>query len=120
MSYQDEPQAGGLIDRYYIFYNILIPLLVIISIIGIIAFVLSFGFSTENFRISCQSYGGRFYQLENTSCKLWHEDCIYNCALNDKVYNLDLLGHQWSYSKYFCIEDCSYENKKAGETICVC
>ena len=35
----------------------------------------------------------------------------------NKVYNLDELGHQWSYSKYFCIEDCSYENSKNNDSI---
>ena len=99
---------------------IAITLLVFTFIIGIIFFAFSFGFSVENFRISCESYGGRFYELENTSCELWHEDCLFNCALNDKVYNLDSLGHLWSYSKYFCIEDCMYENNKNNELRCVC
>jgi hypothetical protein len=116
----EEARYGGLIDKYWILQVIVIPLLVVASIIGIIFFILSFGFSTENFRLSCESYGGRFYELQNTSCKIGHADCLFNCALNDKVYNLDELGHQWSYSKYFCIEDCSYENSKNNELRCVC
>ena len=116
----EEARYGGLIDKYWILQTIVIPLLILTSIIVIIFFILSYGFSTENFRLSCEAYGGRFYELQNTSCEMWHENCIFNCNLNNKVYNLDELEHQVSYSKYFCIEDCRYENSKDNGLRCVC
>jgi hypothetical protein len=78
------------------------------------------GSSRERFQQSCQSFGGEFYQLENTSCQLGHEKCIFNCRLNGNIYNLDTLGDWIFYRKYFCVEDCKYENSKSNETRCVC
>ena len=35
MSYQDEPQAGGLIDKYWIFNYIVVPLTLVLILWGV-------------------------------------------------------------------------------------
>jgi hypothetical protein len=114
----DESRYGGLIDKYWILQVIVIPLIIIISLIGIVYFFMSNLYSTEDFKKSCESYGGTFYELQNTSCKIGHENCIFTCELNGNIYDLDEVG-AFGISKYFCIEDCNYENKLSKNS-CFC
>lgn len=77
----------------------------------------------ERFKDSCESFGGNFFELYNTSCIIGHSNCIYRCDLHDKSYSLDdFSNYGWvlGYNKQMCIDDCAYHNREAGDNICVC
>jgi len=107
-------------EKFYILQNVI---LIIISLVIILIFffivLLNINY-ISNFEDACKNLGGNFYQLQNTSCKYGHEDCIYICNLNGKYYDLDEVGKSIYYGKYFCIEDRSYINKLNNGIICVC
>ena len=103
-------------NKYITITTILFSLSVVIIIFLIVVLNINYIY---NFEDACESFGGNFYQLQNTSCNVGHEDCIYICNLNGEYYDLDSVGKQFDYNKYFCIEDCNYENKLNKGT-CVC
>lgn len=56
-----------------------------------------------NFENACESFGGEYYILENASCSLGHENCIYMCKINGEYYSLDDVGTH-NINKFFCIK----------------
>lgn len=92
---------------------------ILFTIVGLLYFFFSLGFSPDSFKNSCENYEGYFYEIQNVTCNIYHPNCAFNCNLNGKNYNyedLDVIN----YNKYFCIEDCAYENDKNKEVRCVC
>jgi hypothetical protein len=102
--------------------EIIISLVIIVTMAIILFFVLDNIGGIESFKLACESYDGRFYELQNVSCAAGHENCRYMCSLNGELYNMAELGGAYfqSYSKYFCVKDCEYENKLAKGVVCVC
>jgi hypothetical protein len=72
------------------------------------------------FKEACENFQGYYYELQNTSCKINHMNCIFICRLNNKIYDLDSLGFGTgqSFNKYFCIEDCRFKNKDGLRCVC--
>jgi len=102
--------------------NIIISLVIIATMIIILLLVLDNIGGVEDFKSACKSYNGIYYELQNVSCAIGHNNCRHICNLNGRLYDMNEIGSGFfsSYSKYFCVEDCKYENKNCGGICCVC
>jgi hypothetical protein len=90
-----------------------------VAIVGMIVLKSMNGIST--FSNACHVYGGNFYELQNASCELGHENCIYRCDLNGESFSMDDLDTWWmGYNQQICIKDCEYENGANPKARCVC
>ena len=56
-----------------------------------------------NFKNTCESFGGEYYILENASCSLGHENCIYMCKINGEYFSLDDVRYN-NINKFFRIK----------------
>lgn len=85
-------------------------------------FIINSFTEVDNFKSSCEAYGGSYWEIANVTCSASAPNCRYVCGLNGEQFSMSDLG--WvgllTYSKQICIKDCNYKNKQAGETICVC
>jgi len=102
--------------------NIIISLVIIATMIIILLLVLDNIGGVEHFKSACESYNGIYYELQNVSCAIGHNNCRHICNLNGRLYDMNEIGSGFFvlYSKYFCVEDCRYENKNCGGICCVC
>jgi hypothetical protein len=66
-----------------------------------------------------EKLGYKFIEGNMKSRNVNHPYCQDTCILNGKVYNYYDVPN-FNIGKYFCIEDCAYKNKQAGEIRCVC
>lgn len=100
----------------YLFAAILIVIMIMILFV-----VLGGIEGVSNFKSTCETYGGRFWEIQNVTCALGHKNCRYMCQLNDETFSMADLGGAffWSYSQQMCVKDCEYENK-LNPYSCVC
>ena len=112
--------------NYYTFFLVLSLLIVLILLSLFLKYF--FGFGINSFISACNSYGGEYQTIGDEEgegfieCSVQHPNCNNFCILNGKTYSFDdiksFLG--FGYGKYFCIEDCAYENNKNNGVACVC
>lgn len=101
-------------------FSIILSIITLIIVIGLPIIIFLDYSQPLIFKEACENFEGYYYEMQNTTCSTWHENCIYTCTLHDKFYNLDSLGFgtSQSFNKYFCIEDCRFKNK--DKLVCVC
>ena len=42
----------------------------------------------DNFKDSCESFGGSFWEIANVTCAVGSPNCRYMCALNDERFSM--------------------------------
>ena len=108
---------------------ILSIILFLIIILLVIFFIVRIGTGeVNNFRIACNSFGGEYQTIGDEEgegfieCSVKYPNCNNFCILNGNTYEYDRkyfnLGFGWN--KYFCVEDCRYENSLNNGVTCVC
>lgn len=102
------------------YQSIILGILALLTTVGLSIFIIYSVNPIDNFESACNSFGGKFFIMENVTCEVLYPYCAVNCILNDNQYNIEDLTNPIDYNRYFCIEDCKYHNKEAGETVCAC
>ena len=103
--------------------SIIISLVVMLISVSLILFVISFGFRESRFISACQSFGGEYHIFGDggvegfVECSVKYPYCQDTCILNGKWYNYYDVP-KFNIGKYFCVEDCKYENSNGGNCVC--
>ena len=111
MSYNDEPQAGGLISARI--FNILFLIGMMVLAFFIVKFILFNMSPTRLYQNQCEGLGGTYWETQNVDCKTFYTYCFANCNLNNKTYNF--------YDGDLCVLDCKDFNEKSKDGVtCLC
>lgn len=106
-------------------YELIINLSFMLICALLIMFVVSYGFKENRFISNCESFGGEYHIFGDggvegfVECSVKYPYCRDTCILNGEWYNYYDVP-KFNIGKYFCVEDCKYENSLNNGVTCVC
>lgn len=108
----------------------IVNLIVLICILIVMFFIVRIGTDGVNsFINACNNFGGEYQIIGDEEgegfieCSVKYPNCNNFCILNGNTYSYYDRGFfnlGFGYNKYFCIEDCKYENSLNNGVTCVC
>ncbi len=72
--------------KKWISFIITFSIIMFVIIVGVIV-TLNAVNSTEFFESRCEDMGGKYYELQNTSCEVGYRNCILICEINGEYVN---------------------------------